>query len=143
MNFEIQNNNVTENLSVTNNEVEILDLLVDTNNMFYDYSKNKVVAFIHEQDYHLILYNAQFNDRGFTMYSISNFCEHEDDIVLLRNVFDRTIHNGFNDYLMRMAKSKVEDIFYMRNTFRALFRKPKPNDDYEIKYPTLPSSLIH
>ena len=143
MNFENQINNVTDNLSITNNEVNILDLLVDTNNMFYDYSKNKVISFIHEQDYHLVLYNAQSTDRGFTMYSIFNFCEHEDDIVLLRNVFAQTIHDGFNDYLMRMAKSKVEDIFYMRNTFRALFKKPKPNDDYEIIYPSLPSSITH
>jgi hypothetical protein len=143
MNFENQINNVTDNLSITNNEVEILDLLVDTNNMFYDYSKNKVLSFIHDQDFHLVLYNAQLNDRGFTMYSVANFCEHEEDLVLLRNVFDRTIQDGFNDYLMRMAKSKVEDIFYMRNTFRALFKKPKPADDYEVTYPTLPSSLIH
>jgi hypothetical protein len=143
MTIENQFKAVTNNLSVTNNEVIILDLLVDTNNMFYNYSKNRVVSFIHEQDYHLVLYNAQSEDRGFTMYSVENFCEHEEDLVLLRNVFDRTIQEGFNDYLMRMAKSKVEDIFYMRNTFRALFKKPKPNDDYEVIYPTLPSSLTH
>ncbi len=143
MNFQNQINSITDNLSITNNEVEILDLLVDTNNMFYNYSKNKVVSFIHEQDYHLILYNAQLSDRGFTMYSVANFCEHEEDLILLRNVFDKTIHDGFNDYLMRMAKSKVEDIFYMRNTFRALFKKPKPTDDYEVTYPTFPSTLIH
>ncbi len=143
MNFENQIMNITDHLSITNNEVEILDLLIDTNNMFYDYSKNRVNAFIHEEDYHLVLYNAELNDRGFTMYSIANFCEHEEDIVLLRNVFDRTIRNGFNDYLIRMAKSKVEDIFYMRNTFRALFKKQKPNDDYEVIYPTLPSSFSY
>ena len=143
MNFENQINNITDNLSITNNEVDIIDLLVDTNNMFYNYSKNKVVSFIHEQDYHLVLYNAQLSDRGFTMYSVANFCEHEEDLILLRHVFDKTIHDGFNDYLMRMAKSKVEDIFYMRNTFRALFKKPKPTDDYEVTYPTFPSSLIH
>jgi hypothetical protein len=143
MNFENQINNVTDNLSITNNEVEILDLLVDTNNMFYDYSKNKVVSFIHEQDYHLVLFNAKLTDRGFTMYSITNFCEHEADLVLLRNVFDRTIQDGFNDYLMRLAKSKIEDIFYMTATFRALFKKPKEQDDYEVIYPTLPSSFTY
>jgi hypothetical protein len=137
MNIENQTQTITDNLNVTNNEVEILDLLVDTNNMFYDYSKNKVVAFIHEQDYHLILFNAQLNDRGFTMYSVTDFCQNEADLVLLRNVFNRTIQEGFNDYLMRMAKSKIEDIFYMAATFRALFNKPKPMDDYEIKYPIL------
>lgn len=143
MNFENQIINITENLSITNKEVEILDLLIDSSNMFYDYSKNRVTSFIQEQDYHLVLYNAESQDRGFTMYSIANFCEHEEDIVLLRNVFDRTINDGFNDYLIRMAKSKVEDIFYMRNTFRALFKKPKPNDDYEVIYPTLPSSFTY
>ena len=143
MSLENQFKAITNNLSITNNEVEILDILVDSNNMFYDYSKNRVVSFIHEQDYHLVLFNAQSNDRGFTMYSVENFCEHEADLVLLRNVFERTIQEGFNDYLMRMAKSKVEDIFYMVNTFRALFNKPKPSDDYEIKYPTLPSSLTY
>jgi hypothetical protein len=143
MSLTNQISNVTDNLSVTNNEVKILDLMVDTNNMFYDYSKNKVISFIDQQDYHLVLYNAQLTDRGFTMYSISNFCEHEEDIVLLRNVFNKTIQDGFNDYLMRMAKSKVEDIFYMRNTFRALFKKPRPSNDYEVTYPTLPSSMTY
>lgn len=143
MNLENQINNVTENLSTTNNEVKILDLLVDTNNMFYDYSKNKVVSFMHEQDYHLVLFNAQLTDRGFTMYSITNFCEHPADVVLLRNVFDRIIQDGFNDYLIRMAKSKIEDIFYMTATFRALFKKPKAQDDYEVIYPNLPSSFTY
>jgi len=143
MNAETQINNITDNLSITNNEVKILDLLVDTKNMFYDYSKNRVVSFIHEQDYHLVLFNAQLTDRGFTMYSITNFCENESDLVLLRNVFHQTIRNGFNDYLMRMAKSKIEDIFYMTATFRALFKKPKSKDDFEVSYPSLPSSLIH
>ena len=143
MNFENQINNITDNLIITNKEVEILDLLVDTNNMFYDYSKNKVISFIHEQDYYLVLFNAKSEDKGFTMYSIFNFCEHEEDIVLLRNVFERTIREGYNDYLIRMAKSKVEDIFYMRNTFRALFKKSKPDNDYEVIYPSLPSSFTH
>jgi hypothetical protein len=143
MSIENQTQTITANLNITNNEVQILDLLVDTNNMFYDYSKNRVIAFIHEQDYHLILFNAQLNDRGFTMYSVTNFCQNEADLVLLRNVFNRTIQDGFNDYLMRMAKSKIEDIFYMAATFRALFNKPKKQDDYEINYPTLPSSLTY
>jgi hypothetical protein len=143
MNLENQINNVTDNLSTTNNEVKILDLLVDTNNMFYDYSKNRVVSFIHDQDYHLVLFNAHLTDRGFTMFSITNFCEHQADLVLLRNVFDRTIQDGFNDYLIRMAKSKIEDIFYMTATFRALFKKPKAQDDYEVTYPTLPSSFTY
>jgi hypothetical protein len=137
MNIENQTQTITDNLNVTNNEVKILDLLVDTNNMFYDYSKNKVLAFIHERDYHLVLFNAQENDKGFTMYSVTDFCEHETDLVLLRNVFNNTIQDGFNGYLIRMARSKVEDIFYMTDTFRALFNRPKPIDDYEIKYPTL------
>ena len=143
MNTKNQIQCVTDNLNITNNEIEILDLLVDTNNMFYDYSKNRVISFIHEQDYHLILFNAKVNDRGFTMYSVTDFCQHEADLVILRNVFNRTIQNGFNDYLMRMAKSKVEDIFYMTATFRALFNKPKQTDDYEITHPTLPSSLTY
>jgi hypothetical protein len=143
MNIENQTQIITDNLNVTNNEVEILDLLVDTNNMFYDYSKNRAISFIHDRDYHLVLFNAQENDRGFTMYSVTDFCEHETDLVLLRNVFNRTIQGGFNDYLIRMARSKVEDIFYMTDTFRALFNRPKPIDDYEIKYPTLPSSLTY
>ena len=143
MNTNYQIQRVTDNLNITNNEVEILDLLVDTNNMFYDYSKNRVISFIHEQDYHLILFNAKVNDRGFTMYSVTNFCQHEADLVILRNVFNRILQNGFNDYLMRMAKSKVEDIFYMAATFRALFNKSKPTNDYEITHPTLPSSLTH
>ena len=141
--IENQFQNVTDNLNVTNNEVKILDLLVDTNNMFYDYSKNRVISFIHERDFHLVLYNAQADDRGFTMYAVEDFCEHEGDLVILRNIFERTIQNGLNNYLIRMAKSKVEDIFYMTDTFRALFKKPKSMDDYEVKYPTFPSSLTY
>jgi len=139
--IENQFENVTDNLNITNNEVRILDLLVDTNNIFYDYSKNRVISFIHERDFHLVLYNAQEDDRGFTMYAVEDFCEHESDLVILRNIFERTIQNGLNNYLIRMAKSKVEDIFYMTNTFRALFNKPKSTDDYQVTYPTFISSL--
>ncbi|MES2520029.1 MAG: hypothetical protein V4585_18070 [Bacteroidota bacterium] len=134
---------ITESLNITNNEVEILDLLVDTHNMFYDYSKNRVISVIHGRDFHLVLYNAQDGDRGFAMYTVENFCEHEGDLVMLRNIFAHAIHNGLNNYLMRLARSKVEDIFYMTDTFRALFNKPKPIDDYEVQYPRLPSSLTY
>ncbi|MBC7410191.1 MAG: hypothetical protein H7339_17555 [Arcicella sp.] len=143
MTIENQYQNVTDNLNVTNNEVRILDLLVDTNNMFYDYSKNRVISFIHGRNFHLVLYNAQTDDRGFTMYAVEDFCEHEGDLVILRNIFNRTLQSGLNNYLIRMAKSKVEDIFYMTDTFRALFKKPKSMDDYEVKYPTFPSSLTY
>ena len=143
MTIENQYQNVTDNLNVTNNEVRILDLLVDTNNMFYDYSKNRVISFIHGRNFHLVLYNAQTDDRGFTMYAVEDFCEHEGDLVILRNIFNRTLQSGLNNYLIRMAKSKVEDIFYMTDTFRALFKKPKLVDDYEVTYPTFPSSLTY
>lgn len=143
MTIENQFQAITDNLNTTNNEVEILDLLVDSNNMFYDYSKNRVISFIHGRNYHLVLFNAQENDKGFTMYTVENFCEHEADLVKLRNIFAYAIHNGLNNYLMRMARSKVEDIFYMTDTFRALFNKPKPIDDYEVQTPRLPSSLTY
>jgi hypothetical protein len=143
MSIENQTQALTKNLYVTNNEVNILDLLVDTGNMIYDYSKNKVLSFMNGRDFYLVLYNSQEDDRGFTMYSVEDFCEHEEDLVLLRNIFDRTIANGLNNYMMRMAKSKIEDIFYMTNTFRALFNKPKPVDDYEVQSPSLPSSFIY
>lgn len=143
MTAETQIQQVTDNLYITNNEVEILDSLVDSKNMFYDFSKNKVVSFISEMDFNLVLYNASNRDSGFTMYVVKNFCEHEGDLVLLRNVFDSILKSGVNDYLMRMAKSKVEDIFYMANTFRALFKKPKSDDDYDVMTPQLPSSLSY
>lgn len=143
MNIENQFQAISNSLYTTNNEVQIVDLLVDTNNMFYNYSKNRVVSFIHDKDYHLVLFNAQENDRGFTMYTVENFCDHEGDLVLLRNIFAHAIHNGLNTYLMRLARSKVEDFFFMIDTFRALFNKPKAIDDYEVKFPTLPSSLTY
>jgi hypothetical protein len=143
MNIENQFQAISNSLYTTNNEIQIVDLLVDTNNMFYNYSKNRVVSFIHDKDYHLVLFNAQENDRGFTMYTVENFCDHEEDLVLLRNIFAHAIHNGLNTYLMRLARSKVEDFFFMIDTFRALFNKPKAIDDYEVKFPTLPSSLTY
>jgi hypothetical protein len=143
MTIENQTQALTKNLSVTNNEVNILDLLVDTGNVIYDYSKNNVLSFMNGKDFYLVLYNAQEGDRGFMMYSVEDFCEHEEDLVLLRNIFDRTIANGLNNYMMRMAKSKIEDIFYMANTFRALFNRPKLVDDYEVQSPILPSSFIY
>lgn len=143
MNIENQFQAISNSLYTTNNEVQIVDLLVDTNNMFYNYSKNRVVSFIHDKDYHLVLFNSQENDRGFTMYTVENFCDHEEDLVLLRNIFAHAIHNGLNTYLMRLARSKVEDFFFMIDTFRALFNKPKAIDDYEVKFPTLPSSLTY
>lgn len=143
MMVEAQIQQVTDNLYITNNEVEILDSLVDSKNMFYDFSKNKVVSFIKEMDFNLILYNSSERDRGFTMYVVKNFCEHEEELVLLRNVFNNIIGAGVNQYMMRIAKSKVEDIFYMANTFRALFKKPKSDEDYDVMLPSLPSSFTY
>ena len=135
MTIENQYQAITNNLMITINEVEIIDLLVDSNNMFYDYTKNKVVSFIQGRDFYLVLFNAQENDRGFTMYTVEDFCEHEEDLVKLRNMFAYAIHNGLNNYLMQVALSKVEDIFYMTDTFKAFFNDPKPIDDYEVQYP--------
>lgn len=143
MNMNEQINKVSEHLTVNTNEVEILDTLVDSKNIFYDFSKNRVVSFINGFDFNLVLYNASEGDKGFTMYVVKNFCEHEQELVILRNVFNSIIASGINSFMMRVARSKVEDIFYMTGTFRALFKKPKPAEDYDVSYPTLPSSLSY
>ncbi|MFC0186223.1 hypothetical protein SAMN04515674_11872 [Pseudarcicella hirudinis] len=130
-----------KDLYVTKEEVEIIDSLVDSQQMFYDFSKNKVVSFIQETDFHLVIYNADENDKGFTMYIVKDFCNHEEELVYLRNIFQALVQQGVNIHTMRAARSKVEDIFYMLETFRALFHKQKSSDD-STPY-SLPDSIMH
>lgn len=130
--MKIQSKQLTKNLNLTNNEVEILDLLVDSQNMFYDYSKERVISFMHDTDFHLVLFRPEKNKKNFQMYTVKNFCENETDVVVLRNIFDKQLQADIDNYMMRTARGRAESMFHMIDTFRALFHQPKVAEDFEL-----------
>jgi hypothetical protein len=55
-------------------------------------------------------------------------------MALILNHLEEQIKNNNYTYIMKQAKSKVLDMLYMTNTFRALFGKDKTQEASELYY---------
>jgi len=66
------------------------------------------------------------------MYFFDNFTENSDCMDLVLNHLEHQIKEGNHLYIMKQAKSKVLDMLYMTDTFRALFGKNNAQETNEL-----------
>ncbi|AFK05097.1 hypothetical protein Emtol_3972 [Emticicia oligotrophica DSM 17448] len=127
--------NIQPTLRIVSDDVAIIDCLVDHGEMFKSFDTNKTATFLVGQDLHVAFYfsDSQLENR-FLMYIIDDFTDNQDCMALVLNHFDEQIRNNNHTYIMRQAKSKVLDMLYMTNTFRALFGKNKTEEANELYY---------
>lgn len=124
--------NITPNLFITRNEIEIIDFLADHNEMPRDFDENQVRSFFVGKDFHLVLYFPQEHDRGFQMFVVRDFSINVDELFILRDLFRQLIQQGQNVPMMKKAHYRVDHMIHMAKTFRALMHheEPLPEDDY-------------
>ena len=122
-------------IRVITDEVAIIDCLVDHGEMFKKFDQDKVASFLVNEDFHLAFYfvNSSFENR-FVMYAVDNFSENEECMSYLLNHINEQIKENNNTYIMKHAKSKVLDMLYMTDTFRALFGKKQVSQEGELLY---------
>ena len=110
-----------ENLTLSHDEVEIIDFLVDHNAMIDDFSKSQLMWFFVEENFHIVLFLAEGEKTRFERYIVECFSENMNDMIALWNKFDKRIRNSEEVRIMKLAKNKVNDMIAMSETFRALF----------------------
>ena len=121
-----------EYLHVTKDEVEIIDTLVDNNLMFTDFSRNRVLCFMRDEDLCLVMYFALDYDRGFVMYVVRDFSTHVRTMMWLTTIFKQLVSEGYNEDMMLDAIHQVQNMIGMAPTFRAVFNKSyAEEDEYE------------
>jgi len=118
---------LTPNLFLTKNEVEIIDCLVDHREMPVKFEENHVISFYNDNDFHLVLYFSELEDRGFQMYVVKDFSVNVDDLILLHELFGKLISDGLSIHILSKAQNQIDNIIYMSNTFRAMIHKDEPN----------------
>ena len=123
---------LTPYLSITRRETDIIDCLTDHNEMPYDFEENQVRSFFVGKDFHLVLYFAHVQDRGFQMFIVHDFSIHVDELYILRELLAQLIRQGQNVAMMKKAHYRVDHILHMAHTFRALMHgnTPLPEEDY-------------
>jgi len=118
---------LTPNLFLTKNEVEIIDCLVDHREMPAKFEENHVISFYNGQDFHLVLYFSELQDRGFHMYVVRDFSVNVEDLILLHQLFGKLISDGLSIHILSKAQNQIDDIIFMTDTFRAMIHNDEPN----------------
>ncbi|MFY7910292.1 MAG: hypothetical protein ACOVO2_12090 [Emticicia sp.] len=127
--------NIQPTLRIVSDDVAIIDCLVDHGEMFKSFDSNKTTTFLVDEDLHIVFYFAESEvENKFMMYIVDNFTENQDCMALILNHLEEQIKNNNYTYIMKQAKSKVLDMLYMTNTFRALFGKNKTEEANELYY---------
>ena len=126
-------------LRIVTDDVTIIDCLIDNNEMFKTFDTNKTASFIVGEDYHLVFYFADSKlENRFMMYIVDDFSENEDCMGYILNHLDEQIKENKQEnshfFMMKQAKSKVLDVLYMTDTFRALFGKNTKYETNELSY---------
>jgi len=123
--------NVQPTLRILTDEVTIIDSLVDNGEMFKTFDTDKTAAFLVGEDFHLVLYfSDSAAENRFVMYIVDDFSVNEECMAYVLKYLEEQIQQNHKVYLMKQARNKVLDIFYMTDTFRALFgKKSVPEED--------------
>ena len=122
-------------LRIISDDVAIIDSLVDHGEMFKTFDTNRTTTFLADEDLHVVFYFADSTlENRFLMYIVDNFTENQDCMAMILNHLEEQITDGNYTYIMKQAKSKVLDMLYMTNTFRALFGKDKAQETNELYY---------
>lgn len=130
---------LTPNLSITRRETDIIDCLTDHNEMPRDFEENQVRSFFVGKDFHLVLYFAHVQDRGFQMFIVHDFSIHVDELYMLRELFTQLIQQGQNVAMMKKAHYRVDHILHMAQTFRVLMHSDTPLSEEDYLPGTLPN----
>lgn len=126
-------------LRIVTDDVAIIDCLVDNNEMFKSFYTNKTASFIVGEDYHLVFYFADSQvENRFMMYIVDDFSENTECMGYILNHLDEQIKENKQEnshfFMIKQAKSKVLDVLYMTDTFRALFGKNTTHETSELSY---------
>ena len=123
---------LTPYLSITRRETDIIDCLTDHQEMPRDFEENQVRSFFVGKDFHLALYFAHEQDRGFQMFIVRDFSIHVEELCMLRDLLAQLIQQGQNVAMMKKAHYRVDHILHMAHTFRALMHNDMPlsEEDY-------------
>lgn len=126
-------------LRIVTDDVAIIDCLVDNNEMFKSFDTNKTASFIVGEDYHLVFYFADSQvENRFMMYIVDDFSENTECMGYILNHLDEQIKENKQEnshfFMIKQAKSKVLDVLYMTDTFRALFGKNSTHETSELSY---------
>jgi len=131
--------NLQPTLRIVTDDVAIIDCLVDNNEMFKTFDTNKTASFIVGEDYHLVFYFADSKlENRFMMYIVDDFSENTECMGYILNHLEEQINENKEEnshfFMMKQAKSKVLDVLYMTDTFRALFGKNTTHEASELSY---------
>ncbi len=123
---------ISPDLLVTRCETEIIDLLVDHKEMPQDFGKDHVRSFFNGNDFHLVIYFHQEQDRGFQMFVVNDFSLHVEELHLLRELFVQLIKQGYSPATLKKAHYRVDDLIHMARTLRAVMHGTDslPNDQF-------------
>ncbi|UTA70167.1 hypothetical protein [Emticicia sp. 21SJ11W-3] len=126
---------VQPTLRIITDEVAIIDCLVDNGEMFRKFDTDKTAAFLVGEDFHLVLYLADSAaENRFVMYIVDDFSVNEECMAYVLKYLEEQIQQNHRVYTMKQARNKVLDIFYMTDTFRALFGKKSVQEEDEYHH---------
>lgn len=119
---------LTPHLYMTYEEEEIIDALVDHHEMPKKFDVDKVISYFEGENFCLVLYFANLQDRGFQKFVVNDFSVNVEEMYMLSASFGKLLEQEVNIHVLSQAKNRVDHVIHMAGTFRALFRKKEVVD---------------
>ncbi len=98
---------IIPNLYISEDENEIVDLLVDYGLMPQSFSKDQTFAFERIKDFALILFFSSKDDRGFQLFVVEDFRKNKETMYQLAASLEVFIKEGFNPKIINQAKEEI------------------------------------
>jgi hypothetical protein len=102
-------NTILPNLYISDDELEIIDLLVDNGQMPLAFTKDQSICFLQNNNFILVLFFTSKDDRGFQLFEVSDFKENRETMYQLAISLEIFIKEGFNPKIINQAKGMIRE----------------------------------
>ncbi|WP_304233124.1 hypothetical protein [Jiulongibacter sediminis] len=110
---------LTDNLYISNEAVEILDFLADQKITPATFGKNQTISHIDGVDQYLILFIKREEKDEFIKFTFKDFTTNPDSMFYLLNVLKNLAKEDYQ--MFNPAQRKLEEMIHMRPVFHAYY----------------------
>lgn len=104
---------------ISEDSVKIYHLLETAEVLFADFNSDKVLAFDHEDDFHVVIYSA--SNRNFILFSAKDHIQDTNAFPDLINCIQEYADSKIHPSLLEQAIKVTENTMHSKNNYRFYF----------------------
>jgi hypothetical protein len=101
---------MNHNIYVTQDDLEILDYITDAGIKHTDDNKHRVITFLLNDSFHLVIFFSSPGDKGFVMFKIGDIKNNIEEVKNLKLMLQELLKTGSNKEILNKAIAQVEEM---------------------------------